>query len=95
MSHDPLIGALLSDRFRIARKLDKESANELYEAEDIGQRRRVLVKFVYGGYLNTQRAEARFREEMKLVAALESEHVARVLDLGVTEGGSPFRWLAS
>jgi eukaryotic-like serine/threonine-protein kinase len=90
MSHDPLLGALLSDRFRIVRKLPIESLNELYEGEDVSQRRRVLVKFIYPGYLNTQRAEARFREEMMVVRQLESQHVARVFDLGVTEEGGPF-----
>src|SRR5688500_16049925 len=94
MSHDPLLGALLSDRFRIVRKLPIESLNELYEGEDVSQRRRVLVKFIYRGYLNTQRAEARFREEMTAVRELESQHVTRVFDLGVTEEGGPFHVLA-
>jgi eukaryotic-like serine/threonine-protein kinase len=90
MSHDPLLGALLSDRFRIVRKLPIESLNELYEGEDVSQRRRVLVKFIYRGYLNTQRAEARFREEIMVVRELESQHVTRVFDLGVTEESGPF-----
>lgn len=90
MTDEALIGALLSDRFRIVRKIENDGLNELYAGEDLTTRKPVFVKFVYSGYLNTQRAEARFREDMNLVQELGSPHVARVLDLGVTEEGSPF-----
>jgi serine/threonine-protein kinase len=90
MSHDPMISALLSDRFRILRNLEKGGVNGLYEAEDIVLRRRMAVKFIYRAYLSTRRAEARFQQEMSLVRALKSQHIAQVFELGVTEDGAPY-----
>ncbi len=90
MGQDRLISALLSDRFRIVRNLEKGGVNSIYEAEDVVARRRVAVKFIYPGYLNTRQAEARFRNELTLVMGLKSPNVAKVLDVGVTEEGAPY-----
>jgi serine/threonine protein kinase len=90
MGQDRLISALLSDRFRIVRNLEKSGVNTIYEAEDVVARRRVAVKFIYPGYLNTRQAEARFRNELTLVMGLKSPNVAKVLDVGVTEEGAPY-----
>ncbi len=90
MGQDRLISALLSDRFRIVRNLEKSSVNTIYEAEDVVARRRVAVKFIYPSYLNTRQAEARFRNELTLVMGLKSLNVAKVLDVGVTEEGAPY-----
>jgi len=90
MVQDRLLSALLSDRFRIVRNLEKGGVNTIYEAEDLVARRRVAVKFIYPSYLNTRQAETRFRNELTLVMGLKSPNVAKVLDVGVTEEGAPY-----
>jgi serine/threonine-protein kinase len=50
----------------------------------------VALKFLRGNLAGQTESRARFMREAKAAAQLRSEHVGRVLDVGVTEDGTPF-----
>jgi serine/threonine protein kinase len=50
----------------------------------------VALKFFRGDVVPTNESRLRFMREAKAAAQLKSEHVARVLDVGVTETGAPY-----
>jgi serine/threonine-protein kinase len=50
----------------------------------------VALKFFRGDLRTRGEPLMRFTQEAKAAAQLKSEHVARVLDAGVTEGGTPY-----
>jgi serine/threonine protein kinase len=50
----------------------------------------VALKFLRGDISSDWDALARFTREAQAAAQLKSEHVARVLDVGMTEDGTPF-----
>ncbi|MEZ4457049.1 MAG: protein kinase [Gemmatimonadales bacterium] len=61
----------------------------LAEREDVGKR--VALKLVAGGLASPERV-ARFFRERRVLAQLEHPDIARLLDAGVAEDGTP--WLA-
>lgn len=61
----------------------------LAQREDVGKQ--VALKLVAGGLASPDRV-ARFLQERRVLAQLEHPHIARMLDAGVTEDGTP--WLA-
>lgn len=52
--------------------------------------RLVAVKFVHGTYTQNPEVIARFVREARAVVRIESEHVAKVIDVGHTDTGTPY-----
>jgi serine/threonine-protein kinase len=50
----------------------------------------VAIKFLLAGALHSQDMLERFQREARAAVKLKTEHVARVLDIGVLENGAPF-----
>jgi serine/threonine-protein kinase len=51
---------------------------------------KVALKFLLPAMLGNQDVVARFARESRAAARIQSEHVARVLDVGTLEGGTPY-----
>ncbi|WP_437738600.1 protein kinase domain-containing protein [Sorangium sp. So ce1335] len=86
----PRIGDVFAQRYRLERSLGRGSMGAVFAAEHVSLRQRVAVKFLLPKAKDFPGASARFLREARAAAAIRSEHVARVIDVGTAEIGLPF-----
>ncbi|MEZ5444130.1 MAG: serine/threonine-protein kinase [Lysobacterales bacterium] len=77
--------------FQIERLLGEGGSGRVYLAQREGVGGRVAVKLLHGHFLSDQ-ASARFQSEQSILARLDHPGIARLLQVGVAEDGTP--WLA-
>jgi GAF domain-containing protein len=80
---------LISQRYRLERRIDRGGMGAIYEAWDLKLHRSVAVKVLHGPLLSDT-VHRRFEIEARLTAALRHPHVVTVFDYGATESGAPF-----
>ena len=83
-------GDLLSGKYRVEKVLGEGGMGQVLEAVHVGLDQRVAVKALLPQMLSHKEAVARFTREAKGLAKLNSEHVARVFDVGQVASGQPF-----
>ncbi|WP_437922734.1 serine/threonine-protein kinase [Sorangium sp. So ce291] len=86
----PGIGEVFAQRYRLERSLGRGSMGAVFAAEHVSLRQRVAVKFLLPKVKDFPGASARFLREARAAAAIRSEHVARVIDVGTAELGLPY-----
>ncbi|WP_159397327.1 serine/threonine-protein kinase [Sorangium cellulosum] len=86
----PGIGEVFAQRYRLERSLGRGSMGAIFAAEHIPLRQRVAVKFLLPRAMKLPGASARFLREARAAAAIRSEHVARVIDVGTADLGIPY-----
>ena len=79
-------GTLVAAKYRIERPIGSGGMGVVFAARHLELGKRVALKVLRGG----KGEEARFLREARAAARLESEHVARVLDVGRLDDGTPF-----
>ncbi len=79
-------GAVIAGKYRIERPIGAGGMGVVFAARHLELGKRVALKVLRGG----KGDEARFLREARAAARLESEHVARVLDVGRLDDGTPF-----
>ena len=93
MAHPPGIpqqGEVVAGKYRVERILGKGGMGIVVSAEHLSLRQRVAVKFLLPETLQREEAALRFVREARAAAAIQSEHVARILDVGVQDSGAPY-----
>jgi len=88
--NDAVIGDILVGKYRVERILGQGGMGRVVEATHLHLDQRVAIKFVLPEALQNPEVRARFVREAMAAAKLKSAHVARVLDIGTLETGSPF-----
>ena len=83
-------GAVLDEKYRIARVLGSSGMGIVYLAEHLELERPVAVKFLLASALASEDGIARFRREAKALAKIESPNVVRVFDVGSLDGVGPY-----
>lgn len=83
---------IVGGRYRLLRLLAMGGVGCVYEAEHLHTGARVALKLPIEGQAINPAARSRCRAEARLTACVESEHVVRILDAGVTDDrdASPF-----
>jgi eukaryotic-like serine/threonine-protein kinase len=87
---DRVVGQLLGP-FRIKRLLGEGGSGRVYLAERSGVGGLAAVKILRGHFASIE-ATRRFHAEQAILARLDHPNIARLLQVGVTEDGTP--WLA-
>jgi eukaryotic-like serine/threonine-protein kinase len=87
-SHALTQGAIVAGKYRVEFPLGEGGMGVVVAARHLELGRRVALKLLRAGRGPTD--EARFLREARAAAGLESEHVARVLDVGRLESGAPY-----
>ncbi|MBK6462696.1 MAG: protein kinase [Myxococcales bacterium] len=82
--------ALFAGKYDLVRRLGAGGMGEVHLAVHVGLGHQVAIKLLHRGALENPAAVERFQREGRAAVALKSPHVARVLDLGVTDSGEPF-----
>jgi serine/threonine-protein kinase len=83
-------GDVLAGKYRVDRVLGEGGMGVVVAATDIYLERRVAIKFLLDDFVRVPEAVERFLREARAAVKIQSEHVARVIDVGSLEGGAPY-----
>ncbi|MDI1481433.1 serine/threonine-protein kinase [Polyangium sp. y55x31] len=86
----PSPGDVLSGKFRIERVLGEGGMGVVLAAHHLHLGRTVAIKLLQPEALKHQEIVARFANEARSASRIQSEHVARVLDVGTLDTGEPY-----
>jgi serine/threonine-protein kinase len=84
------VGELVAGKYRIEKVLGHGGMGVVVAAMHEQLRQRVAIKMLLPEAKASPNAVSRFLREARAAAAIKGEHVARVLDVGELEGGSPY-----
>lgn len=90
-SGSPLqIGQIVAGKYRIERQIGRGGMGIVLAATHLQLEHLVAIKVMRRDLLENDQALDRLLVEARAAARIRSEHVARVLDVGTLESGSPF-----
>ncbi|HSQ63195.1 MAG TPA: protein kinase [Polyangiaceae bacterium] len=84
------IGQLLAGKYRVDRVLGAGGMGVVVAATHEQLDQRVAIKFLLPEALANAEVVARFSREARAAVKIQSEHVARVIDVGTLESGAPY-----
>src|SRR5215471_14680002 len=85
-----LVGEILAGKYRVESVIGRGAMGVVVAATHLQLGQRVALKFLTAEALQHPEALTRFGREARAAAAIRSEHVARVLDVGTLESGQPY-----
>jgi serine/threonine protein kinase len=85
-----LVGATLSGRYHVTRKIGQGGMGAVYEAKHTAIGGRFAVKVLLDKYAKRDAIVARLKQEAQLATSLDHEHIIRVTDFGSTDDGRTF-----
>jgi serine/threonine protein kinase len=83
-------GAVLSERYRLTRKLGEGGMGEVYEAEPLNGGAHVALKVLRGEYFADMQVRSRFIDEAQTCMRLVHPNIVRVVECAQTEDGLPY-----
>jgi serine/threonine-protein kinase len=86
----PKRGDLIAGKYQVEEILGQGGMGVVVAARHVALRQLVAVKFLLASGMRMPDASARFLREARAAVAIQSEHVARVLDVGTLENGAPY-----
>ncbi|MBI4702345.1 MAG: protein kinase [Deltaproteobacteria bacterium] len=86
----PQEGDVVAGKYRVEHVVGKGGMGIVLCARHLELRKRVALKFLLPETAALPNASERFLREARAAVAIESEHVARVLDVGRLESGVPY-----
>ena len=84
------VGDVVAGKYLVERVLGAGGMGIVVAAHHTQLDRRVAIKFLLPAALANPDVVSRFSREARAASKIESEHVARVIDVGVLESGAPF-----
>ncbi|WP_155798418.1 serine/threonine-protein kinase, partial [Sorangium cellulosum] len=86
----PRIGDIIGGKYRVERVIGRGGMGLVVAAHHVSLRHRVALKFLLPEGRTTPGAVERFFREAQAAAAIASEHIARVIDVGHTDEELPY-----
>ncbi|WP_437783639.1 serine/threonine-protein kinase [Sorangium sp. So ce1097] len=86
----PRVGDIIGGKYRVERVLGRGGMGIVVSAHHVSLRHRVALKFLLPEGRTTPGAVERFFREAQAAAAIASEHIARVIDVGHTDEELPY-----
>jgi len=87
---DALVGSVLSDRYRVIKKLGEGGMGTVYLAEHTTINKRLAIKVLSSEYCHKQDLVDRFLQEARAASMIEQENVVEITDFGSTPSGSVY-----
>ncbi|MGE0867840.1 MAG: serine/threonine protein kinase [Kofleriaceae bacterium] len=85
-----LVGATLSGRYLVTRKVGQGGMGAVYEATHTLIGKRVAVKVLLEKYAQREAIVKRLKQEAQLASSVGNEHIIDITDFGETEDGRTF-----
>jgi len=82
--------ALMSDRYRIQRRIGRGGMGEVFLAQHTAIGKQVAIKILSEDFARKPRIVQRFLQEARASSAIRHEHVVDITDYGHTPSGLPF-----
>lgn len=93
---DPLIGTVLSDRYKILRQIGEGGMGLVYEAEHVTIEKRVALKVLRDDFSSRDEVVERFKQEAKSASKIGNAHIVDISDFGSTPEETPISsWSSS
>jgi eukaryotic-like serine/threonine-protein kinase len=86
----PQKGDIIAGKYQVEDSLGQGGVGVVVAAVHLALRQRVAVKFLLPAGMSVPGARERFLREAQAAAAIQSEHVMRVLDIGTLHTGAPY-----
>ena len=86
----PKEGDLLAGKYRVERVLGQGGMGVVVAAQHLTLRQTVAVKLLLPEAMERHDSVERFLREGRAAVSIQSEHIARVLDVGTLDSGQPF-----
>src|SRR6187549_1479404 len=83
-------GDLVADKYRIEKLLGEGGMGHVWAALHEQLSLRVAIKILSPALCQNEDAVRRFSREARAAVRIQSEHVARVLDVGQLDSGAPY-----
>jgi serine/threonine-protein kinase len=84
------VGDIVADKYRVDEIIGQGAMGFVFAAEHTHLGHRVALKVLRAGALEHKESVERFLREGRIVARIQSEHVARVSDVGTLKSGVPY-----
>src|SRR5579863_1614082 len=86
----PAAGEIIGSKYEVERVLGAGGMGVVVAARHLQLGQRVAIKFMLGDAAHEAGAVSRFLREARASAALTSDHVTKVLDVGTLDTGEPY-----
>ena len=83
-------GTILAGKYQVDKVLGEGGMGVVVAATDTQLERRVAIKFLLPEYADHHEAGQRFMREARAAVKIQSEHIARVIDVNRMDNGSPY-----
>lgn len=87
---DPLVGAVLGERYRVLDHLASGGMGRVYRAAHTRIASLFAMKVLYGDLAYEGTMRARFEREAEVASLLQSRYIVRVVDFSHSDGGLPY-----
>jgi len=85
-ANDPMLGALLGDRYRIDRLIGRGGVGVVYHADDLEEGGEVVIKILAPNWIDNSEILARFDREVERLSGLQHPNIVDLYDFGHYDG---------
>jgi serine/threonine protein kinase len=87
---EPPVLGLVAGKYELVSLIGRGGMGSVWEARHVSLGKHVAIKFIDADYIDSQEARARFENEARAAASIESKHAIEIIDHGVTPDGKPY-----
>src|SRR5271170_1164062 len=80
----------VAGKYELVRLIGRGGMGTVWEGRHVSLGTRVAIKFIDSEYADSQEARARFDNEARAAATIQSKHAIQIFDHGVTDDGKPY-----
>jgi serine/threonine-protein kinase len=86
----PEVGDIIAGKYQIERVVGQGGMGVVFAARHLMLDHPVALKFLWSATVLSEASKQRFLREGRAALRVESDHIARVMDVGITDQGAPF-----
>jgi serine/threonine-protein kinase len=83
LSSDLTPGSIFAERYRVERRIASGGMGAVYEVVHLETNRRRALKVLHANLMQSDDLRNRFRQESRVAAEIESDHIVEVFDAGI------------
>lgn len=87
---DPMVGTVLSERYKILKQIGEGGMGLVYEAEHVAIGKRVALKVLRDDFSGRPEVVERFKQEARSASRIGNDHIVDISDFGTTPSGASY-----